>query len=66
MRVIPAFDESEDGHSRFSLITETTTVEQFTFQSGKEAFTQGVIKAIPDRSRRGTYAGLFAAMSEGQ
>ena len=65
MGVVPSFDESEDCHSSFYLVTETTAVEEFAFEGGKEAFAQGVVKAVSDRSGRRAYAGLFAAISEG-
>src|ERR1700738_1174965 len=44
---------------------ETATVEQFTFERGEETLTHGVIEAIANRAHRGSYAGLAAALAEG-
>ena len=63
--VVPPFDELEDCHACFDLGFETATVEQFTFERGKETLAHGIIEAIADRAHRGSYAGFAAALAEG-
>jgi hypothetical protein len=49
----------------FDLGFETATVEQFTFERGKETLAHGIIEAIADRAHRRSYAGFAAALAEG-
>jgi hypothetical protein len=65
MRVIPPLYELEDCHTRFALGFEAAAVEQFAFERGKEALAHDVIEAIANRAHRGSYAGLAAALAEG-
>src|SRR5229473_954222 len=66
MGVVPAFDELEDCHAGLALGFEAAAVEQFTFERGKEALAHRVIEAIADGARRGSHAGLAAALAEGE
>jgi len=65
MGVVPPLYEVEDCHAGLDLSFEAAAVEQFTFERGKETLAQGIIEAIADRARRGSYAGLAAALAEG-
>ena len=58
MRVVPTFDEIEDGHLCLGLGLEVAAVQQLAFQRGEEAFAQGVIETVADRTHRGSYARL--------
>ncbi len=60
-----ALDEVKDRHACLSLSFETAALEQFAFERGKETFADGVIEAIAHRTHRGSYAGLAAALAEG-
>ena len=66
MRVIPAFNEVEDRTAGLGLGLEAATVEQFTFEGGKETLAHGVIEAIADRAHRGAHAGVAATLAEGE
>ena len=50
MGIVPTLDELEHGMARFLGRTEGSTIEEFTFQSGEETLTQGVVVAISERS----------------
>ena len=64
MRIVPPFQELEDGHSRLGLRLEPLTVEQFTLQGGEEFLVHGVVEAVAGRSHRGADAGFFAPFPE--
>src|SRR3989304_8000666 len=66
MRVVPTLDELKHRGAGFVERTEGSAIEEFTFQSGKEALTQGVVVAISERSHRGANAGLAAPLPEGK
>ena len=66
MGIIPALDELKDGQAGLGLCAEGFSIEQFTFQGGKEALTQSVVEAVADRAHRRAQVGIPAAMAEGQ
>jgi len=45
MRVVPTFDPFEHGHLRFRLTFETPTIQQLTFERGKEALRHRIISS---------------------
>lgn len=65
-RIVPALDEGEDGSAGFGLGAETPSIEQFTFQGGKEALAHCIIIGVADRAHRRSHTGASAAGSEGQ
>ena len=65
MRVVPPLYEFEDCHACLALGFETASVEQLTFERGKETLAHSIIEAIADRAHRGSYAGLAAALAKG-
>ena len=64
MRVVPTFDEIEDGHLCLGLGLAAAAVQQLAFQRGEEAFAHGVIETVADRAHGGSYTSLLAARSE--
>ena len=50
MWVVEALDKVEDLAAGFSWGTEAVAVQQLTLQRGKEALTQGIVIAVPNRS----------------
>ena len=66
MRIVPAFDELKNGWACFSRGTEAGAVQQFAFEGGEEAFTQGIVKAITDRAHGRADASLPAAATKGK
>ena len=66
MGIIPALDELKYGQAGLGLCAEGFSIEQFTFQGGKEALTQSVVEAVADRAHRRAQVGFPAAMAEGQ
>ncbi len=50
MRVVPAFQPLKDRHLRFGLTAEVASIEQFSFQRGKEALRHGVVCALQRRT----------------
>ena len=48
MRVVPAFDEIENGEFGFGMGAESIPVDELAFERGKETFTHRVIETIAD------------------
>ncbi len=48
VRVVPAFDEIEDGDPGLSLVAESTPIEQFAFERGKETFAERIVVTVDD------------------
>jgi len=65
-RGIPALDEAEAGHLRFSLGREPAAVQQLAFKGGEEAFAHGVVIGVAHRTHRRTHAGLPAPFAEAE
>jgi len=53
MRIVPAFDEGKDSQACFRLGVEGMAVEQFAFESGKEALAESIVVAISDEPMEG-------------
>src|SRR5258708_31528798 len=66
VRVVPAFDEPEDGELGFGLGAEPASIEQLTLEGREEAFRHRVVIAVPDGPARRTHADFRAALSEPQ
>ena len=45
LRVVPAFDEVENGHARFGLGAEAPSLEQLAFEGGGNALAKGLQRA---------------------
>jgi len=65
MRVVPPLDEFEHGPESFFLRAETVTIQQLTFQGGKETLAEGIVIAVCDGSHRRADAYFPAALAEG-
>ena len=65
MRIVPALDEVEDGHSGVGLGREAATVQQFALEGGEEALTEGVVVGVPHAPHGRSDARLAAAEPEG-
>src|ERR1700722_18223523 len=65
-RVIPALDEFKDRQAGFDLGFEVTAVEQFAFESGKEALAHGVVEAIAHRTHRRPHTCRLTALAKSQ
>lgn len=46
MRIVPGFNKLEDSHSGLGWGLEAASVEEFTFQRGKETLIEGVVETI--------------------
>jgi hypothetical protein len=66
VRVVPAFDEAEDGDPRLGLRVEAPAIQQFTFQRRKEALRHRVVVGTADGPAGGADAHRFAALAEGE
>src|ERR1700678_3342784 len=66
MRGVPPFDKFEDCQARLDLSFEVTAVEQFAFESGKEALAHGVVEAITHRTHRRPHTCRLTALAKGQ
>ena len=66
MRIVPAFDKLKDDGARFSGGVKACAVEQFAFEGGEEAFTQGIVKAITDRAHGRADARFATAATKGE
>ena len=64
-RIVPTFDELEDGHARLRLGAELAPVEQLAFEGGEEALAHRVVVGVTDRSHGRPHAGLLASQAEG-
>jgi hypothetical protein len=65
MRVVPAFDEIENGKRSLALRCEVVFGKQLAFERCVEALAHRVIVTIADRSHRRRNAGFSAALSKG-
>src|SRR5258707_12039946 len=46
VRVVPAFDEVEDGHAGLDLGREATTIQQLALEGRKEALAEGIVVGV--------------------
>jgi hypothetical protein len=65
MRVVPTFDPLKNGHLRFGLTSEATTVQQLALERCKKTLRHRVVVGITDRSHRGHDTGFATALAEG-
>ena len=66
MWIVPPLDVFEESPLRVLERAEAMAVEQFAFYGCEETLAHGVVKAVADRSPKGTDAGLFAAQTKGE
>ena len=64
MGIIPAFNILKKSAPGLVVGMETTPVKPFAFQGGKEALTQGVVKTVAHRTKRGTNPRLLTPPSK--
>src|SRR5438093_6254622 len=65
-RVVPAFDEVEDGAARVGLGAEAFAIEQLALERREEALAHGVVVGIAHTAHRRPDAGLATATAEGE
>ncbi len=65
-RIVPAFDEVEDGKARGGLGAEACAIEHLALERREEAFTHGVVVDVAHTAHRWTDAGLATATAEGE
>src|SRR5438132_5178529 len=65
-RVVPAFDEVEDGAARVGLGAEAFAIEQLALERREEALAHGVVVGIAHTAHRRPDAGLASAPAEGE
>ena len=64
-RIVPAFDEIEDGEPRLDLRAEPVPIEEFALERREEALTQRVVVRVADAAHRRAHPGLRTALAEG-
>ena len=64
MSIVKALDVFEDRQAHLGRGFKAIPGQQLTFQAGKEALRHGVVEAVSNRSHRGSYAHLAAAVSK--
>lgn len=66
-RIVPAFDEVENGKARVGLGAEAFAIEQLGLERREEALTHGVVVGVAHTAAyRWTDAGLATATAEGE
>src|SRR6266849_2468441 len=65
-RIVPAFDEVEDGEARVGLRVEGVAIEQLALERREEALAHGVVVGIAHTAHRRPDAGLATAPAEGE
>src|SRR5437879_13434315 len=65
-RIVPAFDEAEDGEARVGLRAEAVAMEQLALERREEALAHGVVVGIAHTTHRRPDAGLATAPAEGE
>lgn len=63
-RVVPPFDEVEDGDPRLRVAPEAMAIEQLALERREEALAHGVVVGVPHAAHRRADAGLAAASAE--
>ena len=66
MWVVEALDKVEEGATGLSRCWEAVAVQQLTLQRGKEALTQGIVIAIPNRSHGRADASSATTLAKGK
>ena len=62
--VVPTLDPSKDLQTRLGLGLPDASVDQLTFQRGKEALCHGVVIGIPHAAHGGAHTHLLAAVAK--
>src|SRR4051794_25812573 len=62
--IVEAFDERERGIARLDLCLEPAAIEKLAFEGGEEALAHGIVVSVTDRTHRGAYARVTAAVAE--
>src|SRR5258708_28580544 len=65
VRVVPAFDEVEDGHAGLDLGREATAVQQLALEGRKEALAEGIVVGVAHAPHGRPDARLAAAEPKG-
>src|SRR2546428_121102 len=65
-RVVPAFDEVEDGQARVGVSREAVPIEQLALEGREEALAEGVVVGVADASHRRRAAGGGTPRAEGE
>ena len=65
MRMVPSLDKLKDRQAGFGLRLAMPSIEQFTFERGEEALTEGVVETVAGRAHRGADASFFTPGAEG-
>src|SRR2546426_3750294 len=63
-RIVPAFDEVEDGKARLYLGAEPLAIEQLALEGREEALAQGVVVRVADAAHRRPDASLATPLAE--
>src|ERR1700693_5391816 len=63
-RIVEALDERERRMARLDLCLELAAIEKLAFEGGEEALAHGIVVCVADRTHRGAYAGVTAAVTE--
>src|ERR1700726_4056416 len=63
-RIVEALDERERRMARLDLCLEPAAIEKLAFEGGEEALAHGIVVCVADRTHRGAYAGVTAAVTE--
>ena len=66
MWVVEALDKVEEGATGLSRCWEAVAVQQLTLQRGKEAFTQGIVIAVPYGSHGRADASSATTLAKGK
>jgi len=64
VRVVPSFDELEDGGAGFSLAREAVAIDELAYEGSEEALAHGTVVAVTGRARGWPHAGVLAAKPE--
>ncbi len=65
MWIIPPFNILKDSEFGLAMIGEAFSVYQLALKGSKEAFTQGIVKTIANRSNRGSDPHFCTALTKG-
>lgn len=66
MGIVPTFDEFKRSLACLCLVVKDTAIEQFAFQGGEEALTEGIIETIADRAHRRADTSVPTSLAKGQ
>jgi len=64
LRVVPGFDELEDGGGELASVVPAAPVQQFELEGAEERFGHGVVEGVADGAHRSEQPGLAEALAE--